>query len=79
MRKNMTLPLAFHELCAVVEGKLAEAVEGVVCSVVRILRMFDSNLRRLFLKFERFSSLRESCRARAHLDKARNRVRRSAV
>jgi hypothetical protein len=72
MRKNMTLPLAFHELSAVVEGKLAEAVEGAVCSLVRIFRMFDSNLQRIFLKFERFSSLRKSCRAQLQFADARN-------
>jgi hypothetical protein len=55
----MTLPLTFHVLSVVVEGKLAEAVEGAVCLVERIFRMFESNLQRLFLKFERFSSLRK--------------------
>jgi hypothetical protein len=55
----MTLPLAFHELSAVVEDTLAEAIEGEVRSVLSIFRMFDSNSRRLFLKFERFSSLKK--------------------
>jgi hypothetical protein len=64
----MTLPLAFHVLSVVVEGKLAEAVEGAVCSLVRIFRMFDSNLQRLFLKFERFSSLKKSCRVSARIE-----------
>jgi hypothetical protein len=64
----MTLPLAFHVLSVVVEGKLAEAVEGAVCSLVRIFRMFDSNLQRLFLKFKRFSSLKNSCRVSARIE-----------
>jgi hypothetical protein len=55
----MTLPLAFHVLSAVVEDTLADAIEGEVRSVLLIFRMFDSNPQRLFLKFERFSSLRK--------------------
>jgi hypothetical protein len=65
MRKNMTLPLAFHAFSALVEGKLAEAVEGAVCLVALIFRMFESNVPRLFLKFERFSSLKKCCRGAA--------------
>ena len=59
IRKNMTLPLAFHDVSTVVEDTLADAIEGEVRSVLWILRMFDSNLQRLFLKFERFSSLKK--------------------
>jgi hypothetical protein len=55
----MTLPLVFHGVSTVVEDRLAEALESRVGSVVLILRMFDSNPQRLFLKFERFSSLRK--------------------
>jgi hypothetical protein len=68
----MTLPLAFHALSVVVEGKLAEAVEGAVCLMALIFRMFESNLQRLFLKFERFSSLKKSCRGGAQIRKMRN-------
>jgi hypothetical protein len=63
IRKNMTLPFVPHEIPIADEDTLAEAVEGGVGSVRSILRMFDSSFQRIFLKFERFSSLRKSCRA----------------
>jgi hypothetical protein len=55
----MTLPLVLHGVFTAVDETLAEALEGEVGSMRSILRIFDSTLRRLFLKFERFSSLRE--------------------
>jgi hypothetical protein len=61
----MTLPFVPHEIPIAVEDTLAEPVEGEVGSVRSILRMFETSFQRLFLKFERFSSLRKSCRARA--------------
>src|SRR5205085_5830677 len=61
MRKNMTLPLVLHGVFTAVEDRLAKAFEGEVRSVPWILRMFEPSFRRLFLKFERFSSLRKSC------------------
>jgi hypothetical protein len=61
----MTLPFVPHEILFAVEDTLAEAVEGEVRSVRSILRMFETSFRRLFLKFERFSSLRKSCHDRA--------------
>jgi hypothetical protein len=45
-------------LFAALEDTLAEAIEGEVGSVRSILRMFEPSFRRLFLKFERFSSLK---------------------
>jgi hypothetical protein len=57
----MTLPFVPHDFLVADENTLAEAVEGEVGSVCRILRMFETSFRRLFLKFERFSSLRKSC------------------
>jgi hypothetical protein len=59
----MTLPCVFHDVFIVVADTLAEAFEGEVGSLRWILRMFESNLQRVFLKFERFSSLRKRCRA----------------
>src|SRR5256885_965042 len=59
MRKNMTLPLVLHGVFTAVEGTLAEAFEGEVRSVLSILRMFEPSFQRVFLKFERFSSLRK--------------------
>ena len=59
MRNNMTLPRVFHDVFIAVADTLAEALEGEVGSVSQILLMFESNLQRLFLKFERFSSLRK--------------------
>jgi len=59
----MTLPCVFHDVFIAVADTLAEAIEGEVGSVLWILRMFETNLRRVFLKFERFSSLRKRCRA----------------
>ena len=56
----MTLPCVFHDIFIAVADTLAEAIEGEVGWVLRILRMFESNLRRVFLKFERFSSLRNN-------------------
>src|SRR3954466_13873972 len=63
MRKNMTLPLVLHGVFTVVEDTLAKAFEGEVRSVLSILRMFEPSFQRAFLKFERFSSLRNSCRS----------------
>src|ERR1044072_4199501 len=60
-RKNMILPFVPSSLFAAVEQRLAEAFEGEVRSVRSILRMFETSFRRLFLKFERFSSLKKSC------------------
>ncbi|MEJ0075960.1 MAG: hypothetical protein WDO17_11025 [Alphaproteobacteria bacterium] len=57
----MTLPLVLHGVLPAVEAKLAEPFEGEVRSVPSILRMFESSCPRLFLKFERFSSLKK-CR-----------------
>src|ERR1043165_7613624 len=62
-RKNMTLPLVLHGVFPAVEATLAEALEGEVGSVLLILRMLEASCLRLFLKFERFSSLRK-CRRR---------------
>jgi hypothetical protein len=59
IRKNMTLPFVPSSLFAAVEDTLAEAFEGEVGSVRSILRMFEPSFRRLFLKFERLSSLRK--------------------
>jgi hypothetical protein len=56
----MTLPLVPHEFSIAVEETLANLFEGDVGSVSQILRMLDSSFRPLFLKFERFSSLRNS-------------------
>jgi hypothetical protein len=58
----MALPFVPSSWFAALEDTLAEAVEGEVRSVRSILRMFEASFRRLFLKFERFSSLKESCR-----------------
>src|SRR3954467_15344394 len=58
-RKNMTLPLVLHGVFPAVDMKLAEPFEGEVRSVPSILRMFESSCPRLFLKFERFSSLKK--------------------
>jgi hypothetical protein len=84
MRKNIALPLVLHGVFAAVEDTLAEGFEGEVRSMSSILRMFEPSFRRLFLKFERFSSLRKSCRRaaqrmrlRARLDFAR--LRRAAI
>ena len=59
IRKNMTLPLVLHGVFTAVEDTLAEAFEGEVGSVPSILRMFEASFRRVFLKFERFSSLKK--------------------
>src|SRR3954468_12105278 len=58
-RKNMTLPLVLHGVFPVVEAKLAEPLEREVRSVLAILRMLAASCLRLFLKFERFSSLKK--------------------
>jgi hypothetical protein len=58
----MTLPFVPSSLVAALEDTLAEAIEGEVRSVRSILRMFEPSFRRFFLKFERFSSLKKSCR-----------------
>jgi hypothetical protein len=55
----MTLPLALHGVFPVVEAKLAKPLEKEVRSVLSILRMFEASCLRLFLKFERFSSLKK--------------------
>jgi hypothetical protein len=56
----MTLPLVLHGVFTAVEGRLAKPFEGEVRSVPSILRMLEASFPRLFLKFERFSSLRKS-------------------
>jgi hypothetical protein len=61
-RKNMTLPLVLHGVFTAVEGRLAKPFEGEVRSVPSILRMLEASFLRLFLKFERFSSLKKSAR-----------------
>ena len=70
IRKNMTLPLVLHDVFTAVEAKLAEAFEGEVRSVPLILRMLEASCPRLFLKFERFSSLK-NCR-RLHSAASKN-------
>src|SRR5262245_11523983 len=60
IRKNMALPFVPHATPIADEDTLAEAFESEVRSVRSILRMFETSFRRLFLKFERFSLLRES-------------------
>jgi hypothetical protein len=59
IRKNMTLPCVLHGVFTAVEVTLAEAFEGEVRSVPLIFRMFEASFRRVFLKFERFSSLKK--------------------
>jgi hypothetical protein len=59
IRKNMTLPFVLHGVFTVVADTLAAAIEGGVRSVPSILRMFEASFQRIFLKFERFSSLRK--------------------
>jgi len=56
----MTLPLVLHGVFTAVEGRLAKPFEGEVRSVPSILRMLEASFPRLFLKFERFSSLKKS-------------------
>jgi len=73
MRNHMTLPCVFHDVFIAVADTLAEAIEGEVGSVLWILRMFETNLQRVFLKFERFSSLRNRCRAVPHFAQRHNR------
>jgi len=58
----MTLPFVPRDIFIADVDTLAEAFEGEVGSVRQILRMFEASFRRLFLKFERFSSLKKSCR-----------------
>jgi hypothetical protein len=55
----MTLPCVLHGVFTAVEVTLAEAFEGEVRSVPLIFRMFEASFRRVFLKFERFSSLKK--------------------
>jgi hypothetical protein len=55
----MTLPLVLHGVFPAVETTLAEPLEGEVRSVLLILRMLEASCLRLFLKFERFSSLKK--------------------
>jgi hypothetical protein len=50
----MTLPRVFHDVFIAVVDTLAESIEGKVGPVLWIFRMFETNLRRVFLKFERF-------------------------
>jgi hypothetical protein len=69
----MTLPCVFHDVFIAVMDTLAEAIEGEVGSVLWILRMFETNLQRVFLKFERFSSLRKRCRVAPHFAQRRDR------
>jgi len=78
-RNDMTLPRVFHDVFIVVVDTLAEAIEGAVGPVLRILRMFDSNLHRAFLKFERFSSLKKGCRAAPDFARRRDAPRRTAM
>jgi hypothetical protein len=59
IRNIITRPLVLHGVCTAVDEKLAEALEGEVRWIATILLMFESSFRRLFLKFERFSSLRK--------------------
>jgi len=56
-----TLPFVPHGVFTAVfsSGTLAEPIEGEVRRIVAILSMFDSKSRQIFLKFERFSSLRK--------------------
>jgi hypothetical protein len=61
MRKNMTLPFVPHDVLIANDDTLAVAVEGEVGLVRWILRMFETSCRRIFLKFDRFSSLKNSC------------------
>ena len=58
-KKEHDPALVLHGVFTAVEDTLAEALEGEVRSVPSILRMFEASFRRLFLKFERFSSLRK--------------------
>jgi hypothetical protein len=73
----MTLPLVLHGVFTAVGNTLAKAFEGEVRSVLSILRMFEPSFRRLFLKFERFSSLRNRCRSAALLHVRAPRARRN--
>src|SRR6188474_3507736 len=72
-RNHMTLPCVFHDVFIVVADTLAEPIEGEVGPVLWILRMFETNLQRVFLKFERFLSLRKRCHTAPHLAQRRNR------
>src|SRR6185436_15410195 len=65
-RNHMTLPRVFHDVFIAVVDTLAESIEGEVGPVLWIFRMFETNLRRVFLTFERFSSLRKRCRVTRH-------------
>jgi hypothetical protein len=56
----MTLPFVPHDALIADDDTLAAAVEGEVGLVRWILRMFESSCRGFFLKFERFSSLKNS-------------------
>jgi len=47
-RNHMTLPRVFHVIA--VADTLAGSIEGEVGPVLRIFRMFETNLRRVFLK-----------------------------
>jgi len=62
----MTLPRVFHDVFIAVVDTVAESIEGEVGPVLWIFRMFETNLRRVFLTFERFSSLRKQCRVTRH-------------
>src|ERR1051325_1423496 len=77
-RKNMTLPLVLHGVFPAVDVKLAEPLEGEVRSVPSILRMLETSCPRLFLKFERLSSLRK-CRQMPDRSGASELRRRIAV
>src|SRR3569623_1553421 len=58
IRNIMTLPRLIHGVSTAVDDKLAEAHEGEVRWTATLLLMIKPSFRRLFLKFERFSSLR---------------------
>ena len=49
-RNHMTLPRVFHDVFIAVADTLAESIEGEVGPVLWIFRMFETNLRRVFLK-----------------------------
>ena len=65
-RNHMTLLRVFHDFFIAVVDTVVESIEGEVGPVLWIFRMFEPNLRRVFLTFERFSSLRKRCRVTRH-------------
>ena len=62
----MTLPRVFHDVFIAVVDTVAESIEGEVGPVRWIFSMFETNLRQVFLTFDRFSSLRKRCRVTRH-------------